>query len=30
MLTAEMKKGIKCFIQGSIDLQDEKAKLKKA
>lgn len=26
MLTAEMKKGIKCFIQGSIGLQDEKAK----
>lgn len=26
MLAAEMKKGIKCFIQGSIDLQDEKAK----
>ena len=25
MLAAEMKKGIKCFVQGSVDLQDEKA-----
>lgn len=26
MLVSEMKKGTKCFIQGSVDLQDEKAK----
>lgn len=27
MLAAEMKKGIKCFVQGSVDLQDEKSKI---
>lgn len=26
MLASEMKEGIKCFIQGFIDLQDEKVK----